>query len=210
MSRDVALRQSALAPSAALARVLRSQARQEAVHAAVFDTAVQAVRRGAVCAPALTQALTGYAASLHADLDASRLAASMLGLQCVFENLACVALEPPPGDLERVGDHFVPMLAIVKHQEIAHRRLGELWVPRLAGIASTREQGALRRAQARYIELAEAVTQAALSTLQDYPADHAHYLAATSACLASLREEVVRLTVPWRCKESPRAPSIHA
>lgn len=192
MSRDVALRQSTLAPSAALAHLLRWQSRQEAMHALLFESAIHVVRRDAVCPPALMHALAQFAARLHADLDAGRLAASMLGLQCVFERLACVALEPPPGELECVGDHFVPLLGIVKHQEVAHHRLGELWVPRLAGTVSVQEQRALVLARIGYVELADVATQAALSAFKGCAADRAHYLEATCDCLAWLRND--RLT----------------
>lgn len=42
------------------------------------------------------------------------------------------SLEPPPRGTRHLGERFVPLRGLLVQQELAHRRLGEVWVPRLA------------------------------------------------------------------------------
>jgi hypothetical protein len=175
ISCDVALRQARLAPLPSLQRALERQSRQEAMHAALFGTALACVGHGVRCPPRVARALAGYAASLHADLDAGRLCGSMVGLQCVFERLGAVALQPPEGALSRLGDRLVPLRALIAQQEAAHRRLGEIWVPRLA-----RQEPAVSATRRQYVALAQAVVDAALDELDGFEGDRRHYF--ESAC----------------------------
>lgn len=172
ISRDVALRQAALAP-AALAGTLALQGRQEALHAAMFRGALQGLPGTAPCPAPVERALLAFRQRLMADLDDGCLAQSMLGLQCVLERLACVALEPPPGELARLADRTVPLRSFVLHQESAHRTLGDVWVPRLAdpGAAPLQEAGE------EYVGLALEVLDAGLRTLPCLAQDAAHYRA---------------------------------
>jgi hypothetical protein len=196
LSRDVALRQATLAPTPALAHALRQQGRQETLHAAAFAAVNSLVREDAVCPQLLGRALDAFASRLRADFDVGALAASMLGLQCSFEGLACVALRLPPGEIQALGTRFLPLLDLVQHQERAHLRLGEVWMPRLSDRTSERERVALRQSHADYCGLAERMTEAALHAFDGTADDRAHYVAATGDFLASLRANAGRLIDP--------------
>ncbi|TFZ01045.1 hypothetical protein EZ242_06520 [Ramlibacter rhizophilus] len=114
------------------------------------------------------------------DVQAGRLAASLLGLQCVLEGLACAALAPPPGELARMADAWVPLRPLVLHQEMAHRKLGTTWVARLAPA----DGAELRSARADYVALGGELLEAGLSSLDCLAADADHYRAAVRRELA--------------------------
>lgn len=150
ISRDVTARQALLAPPR-LRQTLRRQSWQEAAHAAVFRSASCCIPGHFECPPPVRAALQDYAARLHADLDRGALASSIVGLHCVLEGFAAVALQVPPGALGSAADELVPLRSFILHQEQAHQRLGEIWAPRLlpdppALARSAREYGALSQA----------------------------------------------------------------
>jgi hypothetical protein len=182
MSREVSWRQSRLAP-APLAAALRAQSRQEAAHAALFDSALTFVPRGRPCPGPLQRRIGEYGRRLHADLDAGRLVESLIGLQCVFEGLAAVALEPPDGELTRMGERFLPLYALVQHQEAAHQRLGTVWVSRL----SPQGGSAVAAAWHGYAALAEGLVEAALEAFDGATEDRDDYSRRTRDKLATLR-----------------------
>lgn len=169
ISRDVTARQALLAP-ARLRQTLRRQSWQEASHAAVFRTALQCIPGRFVCPPKVRSALEEYAARLHSDLDRGGLAVSMVGLHCVLEGFAAVALQAPPGMLASSADQLVPLRSFILHQEQAHQRLGEVWVPRL--LADPR---ALTRSAREYCSLAQVLLETGLAHLECLHEDAYHY-----------------------------------
>lgn len=181
ISCEVSARQARIAP-AALAHVLRTQSRQEAIHAAGFRAALEWLPGVAVPPAALSSALRAFRERLLGDVQAGALGASLLGLQCVFERLACVALEPPPGELARLADRAVPLRVLVLHQEIAHRQLGDIWVGRLPDPA----QGLGHHCE-EYLGLAHAVLEAGLGSLDCLQQDGGHYRAAVTRELGEVR-----------------------
>ncbi len=186
ISRDVALAQSALAPAPALRQALRLQSRQEAMHAAAFGAALALAGRRAACPPRLERALAEYRRRLEADVAAGALAASMHGLQCVFECLGEVALQPPAGALARLGDRLLPLRALLLAQEEAHHRLGERWVARLGAGAEPADAAALAAARAAYPALAEAAVEAGVEAFGDFEADGRVFAEAARERLAGL------------------------
>lgn len=204
ISRDVAARQALLAP-ARLGRALRHQSWQEAAHATVFRSALRCLPGRPACRAALEQALSAYAARLHADLDRGALAASLVGLQCVLEGFASVALQPPPGALAGAADTLVPLRAFILHQEQGHQRLGEVWAPRLQP-----DGAALARIAGGYGELAQQLLETGLAQLECLQDDAAFYreaigcrlgatqqlLAGSAAAPASQPQEAARAVIP--------------
>lgn len=181
ISCEVAARQARLAPGT-LAPILQRQSRQEAVHATTFRAALQCLPGAVSCPAPLAAALQAFRLRLLRDLDQGALAASMLGLQCVLERLACVALQPPPGELARLADAAVPLRPLVLHHESGHLRIGDLWVPRLAAARDRLEE---RREE--YLGLAHAVLEAGLGTLSCLEQDSVHYRAAAARELDEIR-----------------------
>jgi hypothetical protein len=174
ISRDVSARQASIA-RLPLRLALKQQSWQETAHAAAFRTALQFVP-GPPCPAPVAKALHRFSRELHADLDRKALAASMIGMQCVLEGLGAVALQPPPGEVATLADRIFPLRAIVLHQELGHQRLGEAWVPRL-GIEPVR----LHKTLNIYLELAQALLDAGLSTLDCLAGARAHYQDAVEA-----------------------------
>jgi hypothetical protein len=191
MSCEVSRRQGELARSTPLAHALVAQSRQEAMHAAVFESVLALAPRGIAPPPRLAAAIGDYARRLHTDLDAGDLAASLLGLQCVFEGIAAVALDPREGELTRLGEQFLPPLSLVRRQETAHRRLGEASLARLP--VDLARDAALQSTWLAYLDHAEAMTAAALAEFGGAPADVDHYRVHTRSCLEALARGA-----PWR------------
>lgn len=184
---EASRRQSELAPTAALRHALLQQSRQESAHAAGFAAA--SAYLGPATAPhRMLQALEHLGARLRADLDAGDLGSSMIGLQFVLEGLGSIALEPPPGELAQIGDKFVPLREMVLHQEQGHRRLGEVWVPRIAGAATEGQRRRMEAAGRDYAAIAHDVVEAGLPLLADLNTDYAHYERASRAFVTSLLE----------------------
>lgn len=188
IARDAARRQSDLAPTAALRHALLQQSRQESAHATGFAAALTYL--GPATAPdRMLQALEQLGARLHADLDAGDLGSSMIGLQYVLEGLGSIALEPPSGELARIGDKFVPLREMVLQQEQGHRRLGEVWVPRIAAMGTEHQRARMEKAGRDYAAIAHSVVEAGLPLLADLNTDYAHYERASRAFVTSLYEQ---------------------
>lgn len=187
IAREASQKQSELTSNASLRRALQQQSKQEAMHAAGFEAALAYL--GPAPAPeAMLAALEQLNMRLLSDLAAGDLGSSMIGLQYVLEGLGSVALEPPPGDLARIGDKFVPLRDLVLHQEQAHRRLGEVWVPRLLDQATQRQRERMECAGRDYAAIANDIVEAGLPLLADLTADHSHYERASRAFVNSLYE----------------------
>lgn len=202
IARDVSLGQAKLAPLSSLQHALREQSKQEATHARAFEAALELLGEGRPPERMLV-ALDAFGRRLDTDLAAGRLASSMFGLQYVLEGLGGVALSPPAGHFAQIGDKFVPLRDLVLHQEIAHRRLGEVWVPRLASQLAEEDRSELSTASREYGDLATAVVEAGLPLLEDLEADRNHYVAAASSFLESL--DLERLLSPGRVSAEANA-----
>lgn len=169
ISRDVTARQALLAPPR-LRQTLHQQSWQETAHAAVFRSALHCIPGSFQCPPGVRSALQEYAARLHSDLDRGALALTIVGLHCVLEGFAAVALQAPPGLLASTADSLVPLRSFILHQERAHQRLGEIWAPRLLP-----DPMALAGSAREYCALAEALLDAGLGELECLHTDADHY-----------------------------------
>lgn len=202
IARDVSLGQAGLALVPGLQHALREQSKQESMHAKAFEGALELL--GANAPPEkMANALDAFGRRLKRDLAAGRLACSMFGLQYVLEGLGGVALSPPAGHFAQIGDTFVPLRDLVLHQEIAHRRLGEVWVPRLAAHLDEKGRADLVVASREYGDLAAAVVEAGLPLLEDLDTDRNHYVAASASFLEAL--DLERLLSPIRETEVENA-----
>lgn len=191
ISHDISARQAPLAPER-LRRTLRAQAWQEAAHASIFGAALSCLPGRSACPPRVRAALANYATRLHADLDRGALAESMVGLHCVLEGVAAVALQPPPGELACAADALVPLRSFILHQEQAHQQLGDVWVPRLLADADRRVTSART-----YAALAEALLDAALREFECVQVEALDYRTRVLAHLESCAERLrISLTFP--------------
>lgn len=182
LARDVSMQQAAVAPMPRLARALRHQSRQEAFHSNLFQAALQCIPGRHRCPARLGNVIAGYQSRLQADLRAGDLLGSMFGLQCAFEGLAAVALQPPPGPIAAVCDRLIPLRALILRQEEAHHRIGHWWTARLAADGSPRASGL-----DGYVDLAREVAEAGLQELHALELDPAHYRPAIEEHLAAVQ-----------------------
>lgn len=189
IARDVAAAQARLAPSPQLQRALRHQSRQEAMHAAIFASALACLPSGA-CPPALARVLADFRRRLQEDVGENRLAASLFGLQQVLEGLGHVALQPPEGDLAGLGDRFVPLRGVLAQQELGHRLLGAVWMPRLVARQGAAERRAFAQASQGYLDLAEEAADAGLQACIAFVSERQHYQHATRTSLDGWRAEL--------------------
>ena len=196
LSRDIALGQAGLAPTPQLQRVLGLQSRQEAMHAALFGAALRCccAPGRAAAPPRLIAALDDFSARLRDDVAAGRLAASMIGLQCVLEGLAGAVLRPAQGELARLGDRLLPLRSFVLLQEEAHHRLGEVWLPRLTGRDAASAAAALAATCRGYVASGDAIVEAGLVLFDGYAADRDHYAAASRVHLDAVRSWATTLS----------------
>ncbi|MBK9115329.1 MAG: hypothetical protein IPM22_06745 [Betaproteobacteria bacterium] len=177
----VAHRQAALAPDAPAARFLASQARQEAMHAAVFDAAAAALR---VPADAIDDApYAAYEARLAAALDRGDFVASVVGTQVVLEALGDALLARLDRGLAAHGAGFVRLRRRIRAQEAAHHAFGRALLDRLVatGGATDAAVGAHERA---YRQCALALLTAAEPMLRHFALTPATIAADLDARLA--------------------------
>ncbi|MGH8750093.1 MAG: hypothetical protein ACREUV_00135 [Burkholderiales bacterium] len=154
LAQDCARRQSDFALDPKMRRFLKRQAQQEAFHALVLEGAGVVMDSRRNTATPLIHALQAYDARLESDLDARRLASSLLGMQVILEGIGAVVLEKM--DLSLSTQHsprFVPFRRLLLQQEDMHHAFGLRTLEQI--IADDPEQMAALRAAARdYLPLA--------------------------------------------------------
>jgi hypothetical protein len=184
ISRDVSRRQAELAPDSAMRRFLTLQSRQEAVHAAIFGSALRVASRRDRCPDRLADALARLGSRLNADLDAGWLAGSLIGLQGVLEAIGAVALSAPSTELATIAARFVPLRHALLAQEQAHHRVGRYWLAQIAAGAD-RSDDALKCSRLEYAELGEAVLVASIEIFDGFDVEQRIYLDAGRAAIRS-------------------------
>jgi hypothetical protein len=125
LAADTATRQAILTSNERTKRFLASQARQEFVHAQIFNgAAAWLAPRQRRLAPAVLKPLTQYRALLNECLIAARLDASMVGQQVILEGLGEAVLQRLCAGLVRRGSGLTALGRRVLREEHAHRQFG--------------------------------------------------------------------------------------
>jgi hypothetical protein len=131
IARDCAAHQGAICVDPQLRRCFRTQSRQEAVHALVFDTTAALLARDTPPRGRLQDSLAQYRSRLQRDLHAGRLAESLIGLQVVLEGVGAAVLGELDLALARHGDSHPRLRRTLLAQEQAHRDFGVRALARL-------------------------------------------------------------------------------
>ena len=160
----IAGRQVALAPDARAARFFRSQARQERLHARVFDTAAGWLYAGSDVPRAPYDA---YELRLQRQAEHGDYAATVIGTQIVLEALGEVLLARLECGLARSGARFRILRRMMLAQEVTHHAFGR------AAVASMLEGGTLAAPLldanvAAYRRLAQPMIAAATPVLRHF------------------------------------------
>lgn len=154
LAHDCAHAQAALAPDAGARCFLAGQARQEALHAAVFQGAVLwlAPRHLGAC-PVLAP-LERYRALVEEAIGERRFAETLLAGQIILEGLGEAILKRLEAGLVKRRAGFGRLRRILLHQEEAHHAFGRRALERTieAGQASPE---ALRECAQKYLAVAD-------------------------------------------------------
>ncbi|MEO7760803.1 MAG: hypothetical protein ABIS68_02700 [Casimicrobiaceae bacterium] len=125
LAQGCAHRQAVIAADTKIRHFFTHQAQQEAFHALVLKGTVAVLDCKRNADTPLIQALHAYGARLEADLDARRLAPSLLGMQVMLEGIGAVVLQKLDVSLsDRHIPRFAPFRRLVLKQEDAHHAFG--------------------------------------------------------------------------------------
>ncbi|MGH8710032.1 MAG: hypothetical protein ACREVA_01745 [Burkholderiales bacterium] len=125
LAQDCARRQVVFAADPKMRHFLTRQSQQEAFHALVLNGAGAVLDSKRNAATPLIQALQAYGARLESDLDARRLAPSLLGMQVMLEGIGAVVLEKMDMNLSELhSPRFAPFRRLLQQQEDAHHAFG--------------------------------------------------------------------------------------
>jgi len=170
LAHDCARAQAALAPDAGARRFLAGQARQEALHAAVFHGTVAwlAPRHLGEC-PVLPP-LERYRALIEEAIEGRRFAETLLAEQIILEGLGEAILKRLEVGLVKRRAGFGHLRRILLHQEETHHAFG-------------------RRALERAIEAGQAAPEALRGRAQEYLAVADEMVMALGDLFASIDED---------------------
>jgi hypothetical protein len=128
VAQSLAGRQAAIAPTRHERRFLRAQARQEAMHALLFDTAASWLGARALALDPCPYA--AFEARASAAVERGDLVESLIATQIVLEALGEVLLERLDRGLARHGAGFQRLRRVLLRQEAAHHAFGRRIVER--------------------------------------------------------------------------------
>ncbi len=159
LAHDCAWAQSVLAPDAGMRRFLIGQARQEALHAAVFQSAVTWLAPRHLEACPVLPPLERYRALIDEAIRERRFAETLLAEQIILEGLGSAILKRLEAGLVKRKAGFGRLRRILLHQEEAHHAFGRRALERAieAGQASPE---ALRERAPEYLAVADAMVLA--------------------------------------------------
>jgi hypothetical protein len=170
LAHDCARAQAALAPDAGARRFLAGQARQEALHAAVFQGAVLWLAPRHLGACPVLPPLDRYRALIEEAIRERRFAETLLAEQIILEGLGEAILKRLEVGLVKRRAGFGHLRRILLHQEETHHAFG-------------------RRALERAIEAGQAAPEALRGRAQEYLAVADEMVMALGDLFASIDED---------------------
>lgn len=154
MARDCAKVQAALAPEQRMQKFLRSQARQEAMHALVFHSAIVWLAPRHLGDTPFLPALEEYRTILNEALARSDLLETVLAEQVILEGLGEAILARIEEGLVKRNAPFGRLRRILLHQEEAHHWFGLRMLER-AMVEGQIDVATLRRRASDYLALSD-------------------------------------------------------
>lgn len=162
MAQDCAAKQATVAGDARACRFLKTQARQEAMHAYVFQGAIAWLAPRHLGDAPFLPALEAYRQKLDEALVRGDLYETFLAEQIILEGLGEAILNRIEAGLAKRDAPFGRLRRVLLHQEEAHHAFGERMIDR-AVAAGQADLGDLRRKAEDYL----ALTQTMVLTLAD-------------------------------------------
>lgn len=154
LAHDCARAQAALAPEAGARRFLAGQARQEALHAAVFQGAVLWLAPRHLGACPVLPPLERYRALIEEAIGERRFAETLLAEQIILEGLGEAILKRLEAGLVKRKAGFGRLRRILLHQEETHHAFGNRTLER-AMEADQAAPEALRERAQEYLAVAD-------------------------------------------------------
>lgn len=154
LAHDCARAQAALAPDAGARRFLAGQARQEALHAAVFQGAVTWLAPRHLGACPVLPPLERYRALIEEAIGERRFAETLLAEQIILEGLGEAILKRLEAGLVKRKAGFGCLRRILLHQEEAHHAFGERALERAIAAGQASPEVLKERAQ-EYLAVAD-------------------------------------------------------
>ncbi|ALA57447.1 hypothetical protein [Nitrospira moscoviensis] len=152
LAHDCAAKQAALVDEAGAARFLNGQARQERLHACVFQGAIAWLAPRHLGAAPFLPALEEYRRKLDDRLSRRDLYETFLAEQIILEGLGEAILHRIEAGLVKRGAPFGRLRRVLLHQEEAHHAFGLRMIER--GVAAGRaDRDRLRHAAQEYLDL---------------------------------------------------------
>src|SRR5712691_9711517 len=159
LAHDCARAQAALAPDPSMRRFLAGQARQEALHAAVFQGAIAWLAPRHLSACPLLPALERYRALIEDAIRRGRFLETVLAEQVILEGLGEAILGRIEAGLVKRKAGFSRLRRILLHQEEAHHGFGLRVLERAIADGETSPEG-LRLLGENYLALLDAMVVA--------------------------------------------------
>jgi hypothetical protein len=190
LAHDCAAEQARMIGNAKAARFLEGQARQEAMHAKLFQGAIRwlAPRQREPC-PVLVP-LERYRILLEEAIRRGDVIESLLAEQVILEGLGEAILSRIEFGLEKRGAPFRFLRRLLLHQEQAHHNFGRRMVE-CAVLAGETSYPVLRAQAVPYLALTHQMLEPLMEQFQSIDEDPALYLSAANQSLPPwLTEEV--------------------
>lgn len=187
LAQRAARRQADIAPNRKARGFLLVQSRQEAFHALLFEGAANWLAPRANLPDSTGIALERLAGRIKADLDAGDFAASLVGVQIIFEGVGAVALAKLDAGLIPGAGRFAPVHRLLLRHEEAHHAFGVRTLERMLASGDA-DESTLREASVEYLALNRSLVAASAEMFADFDADAAEYVvrvhASLPACLS--------------------------
>jgi hypothetical protein len=182
LAHDCAAAQARLVGSPKVARFLMGQARQEAMHAKLFQCVIRwlAPRRLGAC-PMLPP-LERYRTMLEAAIARRDLIESLLAEQVLLEGLGEAILARVEMGLEKRGAPFRVLRRMLLHQEEAHHDFGCRMLERAVAAGET-SQVALRSLASEYLALTAPMVETLADLFESIDEDPDLYVSNAKATL---------------------------
>jgi hypothetical protein len=154
MAHECAKAQATIAPDRGVQRFLQSQARQEAMHAVVFQGAIAWLAPKHLGDAPFLPALEEYRTILNDALDRKDLLETFLAEQVIIEGLGEAILTRIEEGLVKRGAPFGRLRRILLQQEEAHHGFGRRTLER-AMVEGQIDAATLRRQAEHYLDLTD-------------------------------------------------------
>lgn len=188
MAQECATKQAAAVPDKRAAEFLRSQARQESMHAYVFGGAIAWLAPRHLGAAPFLPALEEYRRKLAEACERGHILETFLAEQVILEGLGEAILHRIETGLVKRGAPFGRLRRVLLHQEEAHHAFGARMIDRAVG-AGQADRAELRRRAQDYLALVQTMVLTLTDLFESIDEDPAAWVSDVTAYLPTWLSE---------------------